>query len=297
MVPFRTNPETLPASPGRMLYKPPVNGWGCNLILFEVVLVALIQGLGEVLPLGGAGHLAALSALGGTPEGRAAISVAAHVGTVAALMLYFWRDMFAMGLGLWKMFKGRPDSGSYLLLHVVAGTLPALAVAWLFLNVGGSLGSRLTAASAMVVFGLFLLVSDKVGMTVRRIEHMSWPAAISMGVLQAAALIPGVSRTGITITAARLMGYEREAAVRFSLLLGLPLFAAHAIHTFWKLSRQAEVILSPDLGLAALASGLASLLAVALMMAWVRRHDFTPFAAWRILFGLAMVATIVWRAG
>ncbi|MBI2235432.1 MAG: undecaprenyl-diphosphate phosphatase [Magnetospirillum sp.] len=230
-----------------------------------MVVLSLIQGLGEVLPVSASGHLTALPALAGSAEGRAAIG------------------------------KGRPDAGTRLFMHVAVGAAPALLVGWLYVSSGGGFGSPTTAVAAMLVFGLFLLVADQLGMTVSRVEHISWAAAFGIGVLQAAALIPGVSRTGITITAARLMGYERRAAARFSLLLAIPAFAAHGAWTFRSLARNAEIILSVDLAYAAATAGVAALLAVAAMMAWVDRHSFAPFAIWRVLFAGAMLLLMWWK--
>lgn len=260
--------------------------------LLDVVVVALVQGLAEVLPLGASGHLALLPGLAARPEGRAALLAAAEIGIAVALALYFWRDLVAMAVGLVRLTKGRLDAGGRLLLLVIAGTLPALALGWGFLELGGGqpgVGGRLGAAAALALFGLFLLIADRLGVTVRRIEHMSWGGAAAIGLLQAAALIPGVSRTGITITAARLMGYERQDAARFSLLLAIPLVAAHAAFTMAKVSRQAPLVLSTDLMLAAGLACVAALIAAAILVAWLDRHTLAPFAMWRIVVGGAVL--------
>jgi undecaprenyl-diphosphatase len=267
---------------------------GARVTVFDVLLVALIQGLGEVLPLGASGHLAALPMLPGSPEARAALSVAAHVGTLSALMLYFWRDVGGMGIGFWKLLKGKPDGGSRLFLYVAVGTVPAAAAGWFLFDRIGGMGTPVTAAIAVLVGGLLLLLFDKLGVTVRRVEHMGFVGALFLGTLQIAALIPGVSRTGAIITVARLLGWERQAAARFSLLLAMPLILGHGGRTFWTLGQRAELILSPDLLIAAAAAFLVSLLAVAGMMAWVGRRTFMPFAVARILFGLATLAWALW---
>ena len=261
--------------------------------LLDALVIALIQGLGEVLPLGASGHLAALPLLAGTPEGRAALSVAAHVGTLLALMIYFWREVGAMGLGVWRLAKGKPDGGSRLFLHVAAGTVPA-AAGWFLLDRAAGIVGPVTASALILGGGLLLLACDKLGVTVRRIEHMTFLGSFSLGLLQVLALIPGVSRTGVTITIARLLGWERQAAVRFSLLLAMPLILGHAGRTFWGLSQHARLILSPDLMIAAAAAGLASLVAVAAMMVWVERHTFAPFAVARIVFGVVAMGLALW---
>ncbi|MGE5516564.1 MAG: undecaprenyl-diphosphate phosphatase [Bacteroidota bacterium] len=258
--------------------------------LLDVVLIALIQGIADVLPLGASGHLALMTRLAASAEARATVVAAAEIGMAVALMLYFWRDLFAMGRSVVKLTKGRMDPGGRLLLLILAGTLPALALTWVFLKMGGGSASPNTAAAALVVFGLFLYAADRLGVTVRRVEHLGWVGAVVIGVLQAAAAIPGVSRTGITITAARLMGFERRDAARFSLLLAIPMTAAHAGHALWQVSRQTQLILSSDVMVAAGLGFIAALLSAALLLPWVERNSFAPFALWRVVVGAGVLA-------
>ena len=263
--------------------------------LLDVVVVALIQGFAEVLPLGASGHLALLSPdLAGAPAEQAAVMLAAHCGILLALTVYFWRDMAAMGLGLWKLAKGRPDMGTRLLFRLVVATLPAAAILWAAHRGGFSCHSTGIVAAAMALFGLALLLADKFGMTVRRIDHLSFVGALVIGILQVAALIPGVSRTGITITTARLMGFERAEAGRFSLLLAIPLLAGSAAVTAWSLWHDGALAYSSDLGIATVLAAAAGLLAVALMLGWVRRRSYAPFALWRIGLGLFSLAWLIW---
>lgn len=267
---------------------------GTRVTFLEVLVVALIQGLGEVLPFGAAGSLAALPHLAGTPEGRAALSVAAHAGTLLALMAYFWRDVWAMSVGLWRLAKGKPDYGSHLLLHVLVGTVPAAIAGWLLLDRSHGLVGPVGAASILVAGGVLLWICDKLGVTVRRVEHMSWFSAAGLGALQILALVPGVSRTGITITVARLLGWERQAAIRFSMLLAMPLILGHGAKTFWGLAHHTQLVISGDLLMAAVTAGLASFIGLAAMMAWVGRNTFAPFAVIRIGFGLAFLGLAFW---
>jgi len=263
--------------------------------LLDVVVVALIQGFAEVLPLGASGHLALLpSALAGAPDERAAVLLAAHGGILAALALYFWRDMLAMGNGLWKLAKGRPDAGTRLFFRLLVGTLPAAAIGWGVARLGLPAASPVAAAAAMAVFGLFLLVADNLGMTVRRVDHLSFAGAFAIGVLQAAAVVPGVSRTGITVTAARLMGFERDDAARFSLLLAIPLLSGSAALSAWTLWHRDALAYSSDLAVAAALAAIAGLIAAAAMIGWVRHRSFAPFAVWRILLGGGVLAWTVW---
>lgn len=257
--------------------------------ILEVLLIALLQGLGEVLPLGASGLLAGLPMLAGSPEGRAALSVAAHVGILLGLMLYLWRDVLHMGAGLWRLAKGKPDAGSGLFLRVLVGTVPAAALGWALIDRAQGLMGPAAIGAIIVAGGLLLLLGDKLGVTVRRIEHMGYGSALVLGLVQALALIPGISRTGITVTLARFLGWERQDAARFSLLLALPLIAGHGGRTFWTLSQRAELILSSDLVITAAVAGGAALIGVAAMMAWVNRHSYAPFAILRILAGMVVI--------
>ncbi len=262
--------------------------------LLDALIVAVIHGLGEVLPLGASGHLTALPGIAGPPESGAALSIAAHCGILLALTGYFWRDVIAMVIGVWRLAKGKPDGGSRLFLHVAVATVPAAAAGWLLLEHAGNLIGPVGAAAMVLAGGVLLLACDKLGVTVRRIEHASFVGSFCLGALQILALIPGVSRTGITITVARLMGWERQAAARFSLLLAMPLILGHGGYTLWTLSRHARPILSADLAITAAAAGLTALVAVAGMMAWVDRRSYAPFAVARITLGGAILALALW---
>ena len=263
-----------------------------NVTLLDVLLVALVSGLGEVLPLGASAHLAFLPVMAAAAEQREAVTAAADLGAAAALGVYFWRDLAAMGLGLFRLAKGRADSGARLFFQLAAGTLPAVLLGWAFTHFAPHPGGRTTMAAATLVFGLFLLVADRLGMTVRRIDHLGLAGTFAVGLLQAAALIPGVARVGIAITAARLMGCERGDAARLALLLSIPLLTLSGLSLIWDL--RGRLVVSADLAGAAGIAFLAALAACALMLSWVRRHSFAPFAVWRIVLGATMLAGMFW---
>lgn len=262
--------------------------------LFDVVIAALLQGMAQALPLGGQGHLLLLGFDPAAAPARLAVSAAAHVGAALAVCLYLWRDCLRMGQGLARLVKGRQDAGGRLLLQIVTGTVPALGAAWFLAPMAASYNALPLVATLMAAGGLALLIADHLGVTVRRVEHLGWGGAFIIGILQLVALFPGISRTGITITVARLMGFERIEAARFALLLGVPAFLAHAGWSLAALTRQTELIFGADLAVATLVSGLGTLAAVALMMAWVERRSFAPFALWRIVFGIGFLGWAWW---
>lgn len=262
--------------------------------LLDVVLIALIKGVTEVLPLGASGHLAVFGRLAADGESRMAVIVAAELGVTLALALYFWRDLLAMGRSPVRLVKGRMDPGGRLLLQVLFGSLPALALSWFVLPLLPAVGA-LAVAALMVVFGLALWAADRLGVTVRRIEHLGWLGTLVLGLLQVAAVVPGISRTAITVTAARLMGFERRDAARFSLLLAIPLIGSHAALLLWQLSQHTQLILSSDLALATGIAAATAWLAAAILLPWVDRRSYTPFALWPVGLGLIVIAATLLR--
>lgn len=261
--------------------------------LLDVVVVALIQGIAETWPLGADGHLALFLTADIPPRSLAAVLAASHAGLAAGLALCLWRDIASMVLGIARMTKGKLDPGGQLLINVAVGTMPALAAGGLLFSLGGGLSGLTAGAIMLVVLGLVLLAADRLGVTVRRVEHMGWTSAAAIGIVQAVTWLPGVSRTGITIAAARLMGYERQAAARFSLLLAIPLSVAQATFIMVTLGRDVDLVMSADLALAAGIAGLSSFIAACLLMAWLNRRGFTPFALWQMALGALMFVLVV----
>ncbi len=171
--------------------------------------------------------------------------------------------------GFFFLLSGRINPGARLALHIILATIPVVAVGFYF-KVSGieeQLRSVEIIAWTTLIFGIVLWIADKIGMTINRLEHMRWGGALFIGLAQVLALIPGTSRSGITMTAARLMGYERADAAQFSMLLSIPVI---------------------------LGAGLLALIAIAMLMSWLKRSTFTPFAIYRILLGGGL---LVWIYG
>lgn len=262
--------------------------------LLDVLLVALVRGMGEVLPLGSSGTLTALPLLG-SADGRAALTIATQTGILVALIVYFWRDVLAMGRGLGLAVQGKPDAGARLLLHIVVGTVPTALLGWWLAEPAGRIVGPSVAAGLILFGGVLLLAADRLGVTVRRIEHLGLASAAGLGLLQVLALLPGVSRTGITITAARLLGWERREAFRFSLLLAIPLVGGHGALTLAGLIDHSDLVLSSDLQLAAVTAGGVAFLSIVAMMSWVERRTFVPIALLRIALGAGALSLALWR--
>jgi len=190
--------------------------------ILHIAVLAIVQGVTEFLPISSQAHLRLVSAVTGWADQGLMMDVAVHVGTLGAVMLYFWRDIGAMTVGLLRLMRGREDPGARLAGLLIVATIPALAAGFLLSRYypGGLRGLELIAWTTLV-FGILLYIGDKMGMTVRRIEHLRFGDVVIIGIAQVLALIPGTSRSGITITAARFLGLERRDGARFSMLLSM----------------------------------------------------------------------------
>jgi undecaprenyl-diphosphatase len=267
--------------------------------LLHVVILALVQGITEFLPISSSGHLvlaweafdaAGIATVQQSPAERLSLDIAVHVGTLLAVCLYFWRDIGRMGLGLTRLVRGRPDPYATLAFYIVVGTIPLGIVGFLFREeITLYLHDVRTVAWATIGFGVLLFIGDRLGMTLRRVEHMTFGSALWIGLAQVLALIPGTSRSGITMTMARVLGFERSAAARFSLLLAIPAIAAPGLLVAVELYQLGNVALGMDALLAAGLSFLVALVAIWALLGWLRRATFTPFVIYRILLGAALL--------
>lgn len=263
--------------------------------LYYLLLVAVIQGITEFLPVSSSGHLILLPNLTGMTDQGQAIDVAVHVGTLAAVVIYFWRDV-AVGLGgLPRLMRGRVDTpGAKLALLLIISTIPVI-VAGLILKVTGlsdAMRSVAVIGWTMLVFGIVLYFADQKGPVDKTAEDWTMGDAIKMGLWQVLALIPGTSRSGITITGARMMGYARTDAARLSMLMSIPTIVASGLLLGVEVAGEADAGLARDAGIAALFAFGAALLALVLMMRLLRSVSFTPYVIYRVVLG----AILIWVA-
>jgi len=256
------------------------------LSFLQILVLAVVQGLTEFLPVSSSGHLILVPLLTGWPDQGLAIDVATHVGTLFAVLLYFWRDILRMATGLWRLLQGRRDPWALLVLYLLIGTIPALIAGYLVETyVGNAFRSMELVAWTMVGFAIVIYVADKAGLTVRRLEHITAGHAIIIGLAQAVAFIPGVSRSGITMVAARLLGYERVEAARFSFLLSIPAISAAGIWEGRKVLETGSAEMLHDALWACGLSAIAGFLAIAFLMSWLKSSTFLPFVIYRLLLG------------
>jgi len=254
--------------------------------ILQILVLSIIQGATEFLPISSSGHLILIPFLTGWADQGLAIDVAAHLGTLIAVLVYFWRDVWRMAVGLWRLLRGRLDDGGRLMLFLIAATVPALAGGFLVDRYfTDALRNPLIVAWALIGFGVVLYLADRIGMTVNQIRHMTLAQALVIGLAQVLAFIPGTSRSGITMTAARLLGYERGEAARFSFLLSIPAIAAAGLWKGRELFAESDAAMLESAALTLAFSAVAGFVAIAVLMAWLRRAGFTPFVVYRLLLG------------
>lgn len=259
--------------------------------LTQILVLAMVQGITEFLPISSSGHLILVPILADWPDQGVMLDVAVHVGTLGAVIIYFWRDLFAMLAGILKLLKGRPDPGARLAGQVIVATIPVLVGGYLFSEyVGDALRSMEVVGWATLVFGILLYVADRMSMTIKRLDHASYLDVLIIGVAQVLALIPGTSRSGITMTAARFLGFERPDAARFSMLLSIPTIAASGLWVGLKIYEAGDVELTQGVITAAGFSFATAILSIAALMAWLQRATFTPFVIYRVILGVILLA-------
>ena len=259
----------------------------------QIILLAIVQGITEFLPISSSGHLVLIPAFTGWPDQGQVTDVMVHVGSLFAVIAYFWCDCLKLIAGGIDLVRLRMNDNSRMALYIILATIPAVAFG-LYLKTSG-LGDNLRSVEVIawnaVIFGVLLYVADVVGPQIKKMEDMKLPPALIIGVAQAIALIPGTSRSGITMTAARFLGFERPEAARFSFLLGIPAIAgAGAFVTLDAI--ESNIAISNDAILAAVLTFFAAFAAIALLMAMVKRMSFLIFMIYRLALALVLFALL-----
>ena len=261
--------------------------------LLEIVVLALVQGITEFLPISSSAHLVLVPALLGWSDQGVAFDIAVHVGTLAAVLIYFRRDVAALVMGALALLAGRVTPAGRLAVWLVLASIPVV-VAGLALHAAGPemLRSVEVLAWATLGFGLVLYAADRYCPAGRQVDDLGWTGALWIGLAQVLALIPGTSRSGITMTAGRALGLNRQEAARFSLLLSIPTILGAGVLATKDLVDAGDVTLGLDAVLGAALSFVFALAAIAAMMAWLRRASFTPFVVYRVALGIGLLIWI-----
>ncbi len=260
--------------------------------LWQLIILAIVQGLTEFLPISSAAHLILLPALAGWADQGLAFDVAVHVGTLIAVVAYFRRELAAMARA-WtdSVLHRRQTEDSRLAWAILLGTIPVGLGGLLFNDlVAHHLRSPLVIAATTIGFGLLLWWADHHGQRTRDEYSLRWRDVLLIGLAQMVALIPGTSRSGITLTAGLMLGLTRQAAARFSFLLSIPVIVLAGGWEAVEVARGASPISWPGMIVGALVSGVVAYWTIHFFMQLLDRIGMMPFVAYRLVLGIILLA-------
>ena len=259
--------------------------------LLQIFVLSVVQGITEFLPVSSSGHLILVSKFTSFPDQGLAMDVAVHVGSIAAVMIYFAKDIWKILKGLFKTYflPSFKNEGSKLFWLIIIGTIPAVIVGLILKNYGMEwMRDTKIIGWNILIFGILLWLADKYTLSVRKIENLEIIDALLIGCAQCLALIPGTSRSGITITMSRLLGVERREAAKFCMLLSIPTIAGAGALVAYELIQSG--VTDFDFAIYGVAfSFIASIIAIWAMMNWLKNRTFLPFVVYRIILGVFLL--------
>ncbi len=258
--------------------------------LAQDIVLAILQGIAEILPISSTAHGALLESAVAWSMPTPIFHMAVRTGVLLGVTAYFWQDIWAMATGVARVLKGKRDADARLAGQILTATVTVLTLGFLITRYVEFGPHSLAAIGwAMIVGAAVLFAFDHMSMTVKRVEHATFLDAALIGVMQVFVLVPGVGRVVLAMTMARVLGYERTSAARLSLLLGIPVLAALNVRDAFELGVQTIEVSNADIlgGVLGMVSGL---IAVTVLMAWLRRSSFKPFVFYRLAVGGVILA-------
>ena len=251
----------------------------------HIVVLAVVQGLTEILPVSSSGHLILVPSVLGWIDQGLAFDVAVHFGTLGAVCFYFHEDIARLVRGGFRVLGGRTESTeSKLALSIAAGTIPAAIAGLLFASwIAENLRDPMVVVVTLTGYGILLALADRFGKRDREMSEMGIGGAVVIGLAQALSLVPGTSRSGVTITAGLMLGFKRQDAARFSFLLSAPVILLAAIYEAVVLVVEGGNVSLGTLASGALISGLVAFLTIGFFMRFVNAIGLLPFAIYRLV--------------
>lgn len=265
---------------------------------FHLFLVAIVQGITEFLPISSSAHLILAPAVTGEVDQGPLIDVAVHVGTLIAVLICFRRDVAEGFQGAFDLLRGQfSTDAARLARNLIIGTIPLILLGLVFHKIGamdwmrsgeGDRAFKIIGWTTLI-FGVLLYIADRYAPTRRELVSLGWGEAVLVGLAQAVALIPGTSRSGITMTAARFLGLSRTEAARFSMLLAIPAILAGGTIGAMDIIETGNAQLGLDALIAAGLSCIAALIAIRLFMGYIATATMTPFVIYRLILGVVLL--------
>ncbi len=265
--------------------------------LLQIIVLAIVQGITEFLPISSSGHLILVPILTDWPDQGLLMDVGVHVGTLMAVILYFRTDVIRMILAFWHMITLKKDTNQQdkrLMIALILSTIPVVIIGGLVSKMGWNDAWRTLEIIGWtsIIFGVLLYALDDKCAVTKKLSELRYGHALLMGFAQVLAIIPGVSRSGITMTAARGLGFSRTEAARFSMLMSIPTILAAGTLEGLKLLEIGDIILGADILLGTGLSFITALLAIAGLMKWLQKSSMTPFVIYRVILGIGLLGLV-----
>lgn len=257
----------------------------------QLLILAIIQGLTEFWPVSSSAHLNLVHLLTNMQDQGPLIDVAVHFGSLFAVLIYFWRDIVMLMRALGDLLRARFSKEALLLLYMILATIPLMIIGFILLKSGiyKQLRTIEVIAWANIVFAIVLWWCDKNPPLVRKLEDATWKDALFVGAAQVLSLIPGASRSGVTMSAARYLEFNRVEAARFSMLLAIPAILGLGLGTVYELYKSGDAALQSEAIFVGVLSFLTALFSIWFMMALLKRMTMLPFVVYRLILGVALL--------
>ncbi|HIG44376.1 MAG: undecaprenyl-diphosphate phosphatase [bacterium] len=253
---------------------------------FQVLVLALIQGVTEFLPVSSSAHLILPSSVLNWPDQGLAFDTAVHLGTLIAVIWYFRYELISLTSAFFQNLLGRPTIESKFAINLLIASLPIIPVGFIIKSfVEGEFRSTETIIFTTVFFGLLLFAADSFSKKSRLETELHWRHALIIGVAQCFALIPGTSRSGVTMSLALLLGYTRESASRISFLLSIPAIAGASTLKTYDLIQDPTTVDWQSMAIGIIVAAISAYLCIRLFLDFINRIGFTPFVLYRLMLG------------
>jgi undecaprenyl-diphosphatase len=260
--------------------------------LFEAVILGIVQGLTEFLPISSSAHVQIVQQLIGqssmTKPALTAFIATIQLGTELAVLLYFWKDIVRIAKAFFaSIFRGKKTADSKLGWLIILGSIPVVVIGLAFKDlIENQLRNLWVISFTLIVFGIVLALTDRFGKQNREIESLTTKHGLLFGLGQALAVIPGVSRSGGTISVGLALGYSRRAAARYSFLLAIPAVLASGLYQFAKTYKDLQTTDLAATAVGTLVSFLVGFAVIVALLRYLNRGSFMPFVIWRIALGV-----------
>jgi len=268
--------------------------------LFQVIVLAVIQGITEFLPVSSHAHLIVAPMLFGWKDPGLTFDIALHAGTLAAVLLFFFRDwlqVIAQGFGVSYGSDPQLKQNRMLLWYLVVGSIPAGIVGFIFKEQAEEWKNPYVIGAMMIGIGLLMWLAERAAWTKKNMATITFPDSAIIGAAQALAVVPGVSRSGVTIAAGLFRGIDRPASARFSFLLATPVIAGAAASAAHHVMKQgglpAEMKVPFAVGIAV--SAAVGIVSIAFLLRFLQRRTLLAFIYYRLIFGIIVIALAFFR--